>query len=99
MSDSDRHQAPLVDNGEPLERRSPPVRPAERGDGVPASEATGTPSPAVGGEGGGDGGKRGYQSTAYGSDPYAAEDEVHFLDCVRVLYKRRWVAITSFLIV
>src|SRR5436190_20505817 len=34
----------------------------------------------------------------YGSN-ILGDDEIHLLDYVRVLYKRRWVALTAFLIV
>jgi polysaccharide biosynthesis transport protein len=39
------------------------------------------------------------RSTSYGAPVAAAEDDVHLLEYVKVLYKRRWTAGTAFLVV
>ena len=41
----------------------------------------------------------GYPSTGYGYDGLGPGDEIHLLDYLRVLYKRRWIAATSFILV
>jgi succinoglycan biosynthesis transport protein ExoP len=38
-------------------------------------------------------------SYGYGSGPQVAGDEIHLLDYLRVLHKRRWTALTAFLVV
>ena len=60
------------------------------------------PQPIQAVEGPGAGGRRRQNSIAYGyypQDDSADEQGFHLLDYVRILYKRRWVAVTAFAIV
>src|SRR5262245_14817932 len=78
---------------------TPKEEPAARSRVIKSDSRFGEPVPvAPGSKPPGYGGYGGYGGAGYGAG-YGSTDEVHLVDYLRVLHKRRWTAVSAFLIV